>query len=202
VLCSAGSYDGHPLTGAARFVVWANNACLGKQKLNSLACDQKLLPSHLGEVQCVPDTSGGNCPPPPVPCSAGGKPMTCAAESYGGQKLTGDLSLSAAGVNECAATAALWLAACRQNLNPKQLQGITCHPDASNGECPPSSPPCSGPNRGAHCTARRLGGRILAKPLEANGDTACEAKLELARQACRQAEKPSTLDDVTCMFDK
>jgi hypothetical protein len=183
-------------------MAWGGNACSGKLKLAKEACHRHLLPGKLGQVQCVPDASAGGCPPAPTPCAASGKASVCTAREYGEQKLTGGARLRGLGPTECAAHESLLMAACRQNLNPALLKGITCSLDATAGECPPKAQPCHDPPLAATCTAKRLGGKALDQPLTAKGPSGCEAKAELARQVCALGARPSTLDDLVCVFGK
>jgi hypothetical protein len=202
VLCTASSYRDRPLAADA-VVAWGQNPCHGRVMLAKEACRLSMRPSQLGQVQCVPDSSGGNCPPPEPACPAGdGKPTECIAATYGAQELTSAQRVEGRGAGRCLAEADLRLAACRLNLDPIALGGIACTPDPTAGECPPKDTPCGDLARKTTCEALRAGGQNLPQPLEAKGDSECAARQALARLACRGDVRPGSLQGVTCRPDK
>ncbi len=87
VVCSASSYDGNPLAGERVVMGWGSNTCSGRQALYAAACAAKLLPSRLEQVQCVPDASGGHCPPKVVDCAPDPVAASCTAGVYDGQAM-------------------------------------------------------------------------------------------------------------------
>jgi hypothetical protein len=197
VLCSAGTYAGQVVDQEARLVAWGTNACSGKIALQKEACRLNLRPSKLGQVQCVPDASEGNCPPESLPCPDSTAPTVCTANAYGDQNLPAEKAIKAWGSN-----ANLAQVACRQNLNPKALKKIVCTDDPSAGECPPPDKPCHEKERRVTCKARKYDGKPVKEPMEAKADSACEAKKDLARQACKRSLRPSAIDEIVCVFEK
>lgn len=201
-LCSASSYDGRAVDVDSRVVAWGTNGCTGALGLRKQACKQGLKPSKLGQIQCVPDASDGNCPPESIACPPGNAPSVCTAKAYGDQELPDERALKAWGSNACVATANLAQVACRQNLNPKMLKQISCGDDPSAGECPIADVPCKEKPRPVRCTARKYEGKNVAEPLESRAESACEAKQDLARQACKRSLRPSSIDEIVCVFEK
>ncbi len=202
VLCSASAYSAKAVDGDAKIVAWGSNACTGRIALQREACRLELRPSKLGQIQCVPDASDGNCPPESVPCPGSEAPSVCTANGYAEQDLPAGKELKAWGSNACVATSNLAQVACRQNLNPKALKKIVCMDDPSAGECPLSDTPCNEKPRRVTCNARKYAGKSLAEPMEAIAESACEAKRELARQACKRSLRPSAIDEIVCVFEK
>lgn len=202
VMCSASAYSGKAVDGDARIVAWGTNACTGRIALEKEACRLELRPSKLGNIQCVPDASDGNCPPESVACPDGAAPSVCTAGAYGEVELPAAKALKAWGSNACVATANLAQVACRQNLNPKALKKIFCADDPSGGECPPADVPCNEKPRRVTCKARRYAGQSMTEPIEAKAESACEAKQDLARQACKRSLRPSAIDEIVCVFEK
>ena len=152
--------------------------------------------------QCVPDASGGNCPVDTVACPQSESPSVCVAQSYADQDLPPKRAIKGWGLNACIAAVHLAEAACRLNLNPKALKKIICTDDPAGGECPPLPVSCTEKARKATCRARKYEGKVLAEPLEVTGDSGCEAKQELARQACKRSLRPSAIDEIVCEFEK
>lgn len=202
VFCSADGHGGMQLRRPV--MAWGTNACQGRLALAREACKAKLAPSRLERVQCVPDASNGNCPAKRGMCAAEFAPSVCAAASYGDQALNGEQAPRASGSNACVARDKLQEEACRLNLDPKKLGGITCEPDKLGGECPVEDVVCAdtATAQATTCTAARGGGIDLATSLQAKGASPCAAKLALARAACQSGLKPSGLDEIVCKSDK
>ena len=126
MVCSAVTYAGRSQPVAEQSIAWGPNGCAAKLNLHRQICAAGLLPSKLGEVQCVPDASNGHCPPAGAVCQGPGQPTSCRAEAYGSQHLNPDLAVKAAGASECEAKTKLNKEACRRNLDPERLTAITC----------------------------------------------------------------------------
>ena len=126
VMCSASVYAGLPVKAEDRLVIWGANQCLGLAKLGVEACKNTLQPSLLSQIQCVPDASGGHCPPPQAACPTSVKPVTCTAQNYGKEHLSPSQRMTVAGSNECVARTRLKVEACRANLDPFMLRKIFC----------------------------------------------------------------------------
>lgn len=202
VLCSAGTYAGVALPRTKKLHVWAPSACLGRRALAQEACAANLLPSQLGLVQCVPDASNGECPPNSDKCLEGKGSFACIAHRYAAEAFSPDQLLRGEGTSECKARLALAFAACRENLKPSQLSEITCEKDLLTSECKDLPEPCSGPLYPSICAAGSLEGHNLPTPLEAQAESFCAAKAQLARLACAAQGRPSTLDNVTCQVSQ
>ena len=126
MVCSAAAYAGKAQSVAEQSIAWGPNGCAAKLNLHRQICAAGLLPSKLGEVQCVPDASNGHCPPASAVCREHGQPTNCRADAYGSQHLNPDLAVKTAGASECEAKAKLNKEACRRNLDPERLAAITC----------------------------------------------------------------------------
>ncbi len=201
--CAAKAYDSRPLPPSRELMAWGRSPCAARLALAKAACAANLSPSLLGRVSCIPDPSDGRCPPRHPACPEALVPTVCAAKGYGAQDLSPAQQLHAFGLNQCLAELALRTAACRQNLDPKNLARVTCEFDALEGECPlPPAAPCNDPPRRAYCRALKVIGEPLPKPLAANGASVCEAKRELEALACAAGLRPSRLDAVVCEFPK
>jgi hypothetical protein len=131
VVCSAATYDGIMQPLSSRLMAWGSNGCSGRLKLHKEACLNHLLPSKLGSIQCVPDASNGHCPTEDVACSQDVVPSECRAASYASAVLDASQQITGRGDNECRAKADLRRQACRANLDPQQLDKISCHPVSS-----------------------------------------------------------------------
>jgi len=126
VMCTFSVYAGRPLKAADRLVTWGPNACVGLSRLYQEACKNLMQPRLIGQTQCVPDASGGHCPPPQARCAATVKPSVCRANAYGQEPLSGDQRIIAASSSECLARAKLKMEACRANLDPSLLAKVYC----------------------------------------------------------------------------
>lgn len=177
---------------------WGQNPCIGKAKMAKLACARGLEPSALGPIECVPDPSGGRCPPTPSVCIQVFIPSLCTVDSYNGQALTSDQKLRARGSNACVSTNKLHQLACELNLNPEYLENITCVTDKTGGECPVKSHGCGAGGEETVCQVKKYAGAELTQPLASKGKNPCVAKWELTRLACKMNMKPSQLEDVVC----
>ena len=132
VMCSASVYAGQSVKHEDRLVVWGSNQCIGLAKLGVEACKNALQPSLLSQMQCVPDASGGHCPPPQAACPNTVKPVTCTAQTYRNEALSASQRMTVAGSNECLARARLKVDACRANLDPFMLKKIFCESQIKN----------------------------------------------------------------------
>jgi len=143
MVCSSPSYDGKKESTAQQLIAWGANACAAKLNLHRAVCGLQLLPSKLGALQCVPDASGGHCPPKDPACAAGGKPTSCSANTYGVQHLGADLAIRASGSSECEARANVAKEACRRNLDPEKFAAAICTAVVEKAQAPvvvPSAP--------------------------------------------------------------
>lgn len=197
--CTATTHAGRPLPESLVVRAWGSNSCQGRVGLARTACAQGLDPAQLGQVQCVPDASGGHCPPNSVACGPEVSPTICVAARYGAQWLSEDQALQAWGTNPCWAREALAAEACRRNLDPTALGDVACRPDPQGAECPPPEAPCDDVRRAATCAVTKvLGGRAPPEPLEAQGDGTCEARQRLMRLVCSRGLKPGDIEDIVC----
>jgi hypothetical protein len=201
VYCTATTYNDRRFPATVAPVAWGSNECRGRLALAEDVCAHDLKPSRLSGISCVPDASGGQCPGKPAVCTMEVAPSVCTASQYGDQPLTGDLVLKGWGSNPCRARADLEGSACRRNLNPKLLGKIDCAVDPTGGECPPRETLCQEPRVKARCQVTRWRAGVPARPLEATGESACEAKQALARLACREGRRPGDFDEVVCRFE-
>ena len=126
VICTFSVYAGRPLKASERLVTWGSNSCVGLERLYQEACKNLMQPRLIGQMQCVPDASGGHCPPPQAKCASAVKPSVCTAHAYGREGLSPEQKMSATDANECLARARLKMEACRANLDPSQLAKISC----------------------------------------------------------------------------
>jgi hypothetical protein len=124
--CQLESYDGQKLEESERLYSWRHNSCEGELAILRTACFMGRDPEKLGRINCVPDSSQDSCPFKPTTCSKEFRQATCVSQQYNGQDLNSSQQLSADGTNECEAMNRLKLAACKRNLNPEYLAGITC----------------------------------------------------------------------------
>ena len=202
VLCSAAVYSGRLLPLSLGVRAWGSNRCTGRVALAKEACAKGLMPSKLGQVQCVPDASGGNCPPSSVACGPEVVPSVCSAARYGDQSLSEGQVLLAWGTNPCLAKESLAALACQRNLDPNLLDEVVCGSDPQNAECPPSESLCEDAPRESACEVVRMLGTLPAQLLEATGDSTCEAKQKLMRLVCMRGLKLSDIEDVVCRLGK
>jgi hypothetical protein len=147
MVCSSPSYEGKKGNAARQLIAWGANACEAKLNLQRTVCALQLLPSKLGAIQCVPDASGGHCPPKGVTCAAGGRPTDCIADTYGVQHLDADLVIKASGGNECEARANVAKEACHRNLDPEKFAEARCTAVVEKVQAPLAAPgtPSAGP---------------------------------------------------------
>lgn len=200
--CTATVYDGRALSDSLVVRAWGANSCEGLVALTKAACAKGYLPSRLGQTQCAPDASGGNCPAATVVCGDEVEPTFCTANRYNEQKLSEAQQLQAWGSNACRAREALAALACRRNLDPRVIGEINCGVDPQAGECPPAETLCTDEPRESACEVRSMVSGVLSQPLEATGDSACEAKQKLSRLICSRGLRPSAVVDVVCRFGK
>ncbi len=126
VICTFSVYAGRPLKASERLVTWGSNACVGTGRLYQEACKNLMQPRLIGQLQCVPDASGGRCPPHQTKCTQSLKPSICTANAYGKEQLSADQKIIAMESNECLARAKLKMDACRANLDPSLLTKVYC----------------------------------------------------------------------------
>lgn len=202
VFCQVRSYKNRVLHFRDQISVHGSSACAAGTEITKIACQSRLVPSHLGTMQCVPDGSAGNCPDTPVECDSLTDFTICFADKYGLQDVKRSPGLYSRGTNECDAKNNLKEVACKNNLNPDQLTVVTCGVDETKGECLNLEHICRDDRKKAFCRVTLSKGAHPDMDIRGEGDSRCEAMMAIHREACSRHIKPSALDEIVCFYEK
>lgn len=201
-LCTASRFNGKRLVQDHVLQGFGQGPCRARSALKNEACRQGKSPSLMGDVVCVPDPSGGQCPPKDVACPETQEPQACSAGQYDGQKLLWELIPKAYGRNGCEAMANLKKLACQKNLQPSKLQDVHCEADPTQGECPPKDDACGTEFKPVICRIKKVGDVEMKPPLVAAAVNSCVAKIELMNMVCKRAMRPSLAVNIECVADR
>lgn len=206
VFCQVRTYAGKAIKFHEQFSTHAASACHARTQIYKLACQDRMAPSLLGSVQCVPDGSSGHCPVEERDCGELQPEHTvCRVVRYSDQVLKGHPGMFARGASECDARNQLNRLVCRNNLNPKLVQDIRCEIDETGGECLNVKHVCDDERKKTWCRVTLLRSKASSEDietLEVEGESRCDAMMMIHRKACDRQLKPSMLEQITCRFEK
>jgi hypothetical protein len=136
--CRARTYEGRNLSWKLQPTARGSNECQARQSLQLEACYLGLVPSHMNDIACEADRTGGECPPKIFcPDDLDKNPQRCQVTSYAGTTLDPPWVVFAP--NRCEARYQLQQLACRyateaNGLRPSQLGDIHCEEQPADTE--------------------------------------------------------------------
>ncbi len=137
---------------------------------------------------------------PVCPAEEFNSPHRCVALSLNGQLLSDQEQVSAWAKTPCQAHRELFKIACANHLNYAQLDKISCHPDANEGNCPAALNDCPNKVTPTRCFAKSYEEQDLnwsSRP-EAWGRNECDARNKLNKTACNLGLDPKALKAIRC----
>jgi hypothetical protein len=127
-------------------------------------------------------------------------PFRCIAYRYDGKLLDNKDQVISWGENPCEAKRNLHVQACANQLNPDQLDSVSCSPDSSNGKCPRVVKKCPSKVNPTRCFAQVYRDQDLdwsSRP-QAWGKNECEARQNLEITACRNGLEQEEFGRILC----
>lgn len=128
-------------------------------------------------------------------------PVHCKVSRYSGGELSEKDSIHAWENNECKAKKQIGIEACKRELSPPNLEGLSCRPSSAVENCPPKMSFCIAVHKPVRCKVKTYNGEALSDSQlkEVTASNQCEAHKILAMEFCKINLDPNKIGELVCM---